>query len=174
MTWTKIGDEFPDDAADLTDAAVRTHIEAWAWSARRLLDLRIPKRDLRRFAFSADADTAAKELIEAGWWVDDGNTWHLAYRPEWQRTRAQEDHRKAQNAEAQQRKRRHDIGDHSTCLPGRRCHTEPTSAHDTRDDSATPSGSDPGRVGSGRDGTHNPTPQREPTWPLAAIPGGRP
>lgn len=61
--WTKLGDEAPDEYADLSDAAFRTHIEALCWSNRRLLDLRIPKRDLRRFAFSEGTEQAAKELV---------------------------------------------------------------------------------------------------------------
>jgi hypothetical protein len=81
MTWVKTGDEFVDDAADLSDAAVRTHMDALHWSARRLLDLHVPKRDLPRFAFSPDAGRAVDELVTVGWWLDKGSSWYLAYRP---------------------------------------------------------------------------------------------
>jgi hypothetical protein len=138
MTWVKTGDEFVDDAADLSDAAVRTHLDALHWSARRLLDLHIPKRDLPRFAFSPDASRAVDELVAVGWWLDKGSTWYLAYRPEWQWSREQVERRRHQNAQAQERARRHKRGDHSLCLPDK-C----PSAADTRGDSA----SDPAGLG---------------------------
>lgn len=132
MTWSKLGDELPDDAADLTDAAFRTHVEALCWSNRRLLDLTIPKRDLRRFAFSADADQGAKELTTAGWWTDNGDSWWVgAVHPEWQRSKEQVLNRREQNATAQERRRRHRRGDHSLCLDG---NCLGLSADDTSDD----------------------------------------
>ena len=129
MTWVKTGDEFVDDAADLSDAAVRTHIDALHWSARRLLDLHIPKRDLPRFAFSPNAGAAVDELVTVGWWLDKGSTWYLAYRPEWQWSREQVERRRHQNAQAQERGRRHRRGDHSLCLPNK-CPSAADSAFD--------------------------------------------
>lgn len=152
MMWTKLGDEAPDEYADLSDAAFRVHVEALCWSNRRLLDLRIPKRDLRRFAFSDEAEQAVKELVECSFWIDDGDAWHLAHRPEWQQSRDQVEHRRAQNAIAQERRRRHARSDHSLCIPDR---CKALSPADTPDDaladSAPEYGSDPGRDGSGRD-----------------------
>jgi hypothetical protein len=79
--WTKLGDDFPDDAAreELSDAAVRTHVEALCWSNRLLRDGRIPKRELHRFAFSEAASDAVAELVAAGWWADDGTAWLLLH-----------------------------------------------------------------------------------------------
>lgn len=150
MTWVKTGDEWVDDAADLSDAAVRTHLDALHWNARRLLDLHIPKRDLMRFAFSPNAAAAIDELIACHWWIDEGTSWYLAHRPEWQLSREQVERRRNQNAQAQERGRRHRRGDHSLCLPNR-C----TSAADTHADSDA----DPVRFGSVREnalreGTH--------------------
>ena len=142
MTWVKTGDEFVDDAADLSDAAVRTHMDALHWSARRLLDLHIPKRDLPRFAFSPDAGRGVDELVAVGWWLDKGSTWYLAYRPEWQWSREQVERRRHQNAQAQERARRHKRGDHSLCLPDK-CPSAADTAADTRGDSA----SDPAGLG---------------------------
>lgn len=143
--WVKTGDEFIDDAADLSDAAVRTHMDALHWSARRGLDLRVPKRDQRRFAFSPNADQAVSELVNVGWWVDEGDRWYLAYRPEWQLSREQVQRRRYQNAQAQERRRRHARSDHSLCIPGR-CQ----SAADTADDTSDESDADPARFGSVR------------------------
>ncbi len=148
--WTKLGDEFPDDAADLSDAAFRTHVEALAWSNRRLLDLRVPKRDLRRFAFSEAAEEAVQELVRVGWWEDDGEAWKLAHSPEWQQTREQVEHRRKKNTEAQQRVRRHKLGDHSLCRPASSC---VSSRGDIPADSEGEWGGDSGRGGAGRNGS---------------------
>jgi hypothetical protein len=156
MTWTKLGDEHADAAADLSDAAWRTHVEAWEWSNRMLLDLAIPKQHLRRFAFSNDAEKAVEELLATGWWEDRGAVWWVGCRfPEWQRSREQVQVRREQNATAQERRRRHGKGDHSLCLSGKcpkvsAADSARVSAADTSADSAV----DPGRVGSG---TGNPT-----------------
>lgn len=143
--WTKIGDEFVDDAADLSDAAVRTHLEALAWSNRRLLDLVIPKRDLRRFAFSETADAAVTELVNVGWWEDCGNCWALVYRPEWQQSREQVEKRREDNLRSQWHRR----GKHDLCVVGK---CAALSADDTRADARADTddddGADPGRVGS--------------------------
>ena len=85
MTWTKFGDEFSDDARDLSDAAYRTHTEALMWSNRRGLDLLIPKRGLRRFAESPHADQATEELITKSWWEEREDTWWVGvHHPDWQ------------------------------------------------------------------------------------------
>lgn len=139
--WSKIGDEFVDDAADLSDAAIRTHIEALAWSNRRLLDLVIPKRDLRRFAFSAHADGAVIELIAAGWWDDLDDCWYLRYRAEWQQSREQVEARREANLRAQWHRR----GRHDRCLPDM---CSALSADDNARDTGDDNDADPGRDGS--------------------------
>lgn len=120
MTWTKIGDEFSDAARDLTDAAYRTHTEALLWSNRRLMDLVIPKRDLKRFAETADPDTAAKELIETGWWQDCGDEWWIGCRfADCQLERSVVERKREQSAVTTRRHRLHKAGDHSLCNPSR-------------------------------------------------------
>ncbi|MQA12958.1 MAG: hypothetical protein GEV09_01985 [Pseudonocardiaceae bacterium] len=91
MTWTKLGDEFPDDCerAELSDAAVRTHVEALCWSNRLLLDGHIPMRHLGRFAFSQDADRAVSELLAAGWWGETEDGYLLMHDITEQRSREQ-------------------------------------------------------------------------------------
>jgi hypothetical protein len=71
MTWTKTGDEFADDCAnvDLSDAAYRTHHEAISWLYRvERIDCRVPTRLVRRFAGSPHYELAIQELINLGWW----------------------------------------------------------------------------------------------------------
>jgi hypothetical protein len=167
VTWTKLGDEFPAAARELTDAEFRTHAEALCWSSMRLLDLRIPKADVRRFAESPDAELAVKGLAAKGWWADCGDTWDIGMHfPEWQQDRAQVEHRRAYLAEAQRRSKRHRAGDHSLCLPGK-CPLAPPSTVDSTStpsvvstvDSTGTSTRDPGRVGSGA--THPPDPEKQ-------------
>ena len=112
MTFTKLGDEFPAEARTLSDAAFRTHIEALCWSSSRLLDLLIPKHEVRRFAETADPFTAVEELVSAGWWQDGGDAgWYIGCRfSEWQWDRAHVEHRREQVAEAQRRRRAHNGG----------------------------------------------------------------
>jgi hypothetical protein len=139
MAWTKLGDEFADEAWQLPDAAWRTHVEALLWSGRLGLDLVIPKRHLRRFAFTADPEAAAAELCAAGWWKDDGDFWDVSLRfADWQVERAVVEQRREGAALRKRRQRRHEAGDHGLCLPG-------NCPHVTRDGTR-----DPGRDGTGR------------------------
>lgn len=117
MTWTKLGDEFPAEARDLTDAEYRTHVDALGWSNFRLLDLAIPKRDLLRFAETADPEQAAKGLVSKGWWADAGDAWMIGMiHPEWQLERSVVLKRRELAALRQRRSRLHRAGDHSLCL----------------------------------------------------------
>ena len=118
MTWTKLGDEFSDEARDLNDAEHRTHIDALGWSNRRGLDLLIPKRDLRRFANSPDAEAAVVGLIAKGWWTDRGDCWYVGLRfPEWQIERAVIEQRREAGALYSRRHRMHKAGDYSAWGP---------------------------------------------------------
>jgi hypothetical protein len=147
MTWTKLGDEFTDEAAPLSDAAFRTHVEALCWSNRRLLDLVIPKTALRKFAETIDPAQAVKELVETGWWQDTGDAWWIGVHfAEWQRDRVQVEHLRQRKAQDQRRKRRHDLDDHSLCLPGR---CKALSPGESPGESPGDRRGDPGRVGDG-------------------------
>ena len=82
MTWTKLGDEYSDEIANagLSDAAYRTHTEAAGWLYRiEDIKLRIPKHLVRRFAGSLDYETAIKELADARFWRDRGDTWEIIH-----------------------------------------------------------------------------------------------
>lgn len=136
MTWTKLGSEWPDEARDLSDAAYRLHVDALCYSNRRGIDLDLPKRDLPRFAEVADAEAAARELVDRGLWEDRRDHWWIGCRfPEWQRTRSQVDGKRKTDAQAQRRKRLHDRGDHTECLPSAKCRKS-LSAPDSSSDSA--------------------------------------
>ena len=138
MTWTKLGDELGGEARDLTDAEFRTHIEALLWSNQRLLDLYVPRRDLRRFAETADPAAAAAGLVAKGWWQPAGDGWYVGVRfPEWQLERTVVEYRKDSAALRKRRQRMHAAADHSICLSA-------NCADVTRDGTR-----DPGRVGSG-------------------------
>jgi hypothetical protein len=69
VTWTKIGDEFPDECerVGLSDSAVRTHVECLCWSICLGIDGRMPARHVRRFAFSPAATAALDELVNVGY-----------------------------------------------------------------------------------------------------------
>lgn len=114
----KLGDEMTAAAEPLSDAAFRLHVEALAWSARNLLDLVIPFRHLGRFAYCAEPELAAKELVEAGWWEEAGDAWNVGLRwPEWQMEKTEVERRRARDMARQRRHRKHLADDHADCLP---------------------------------------------------------
>jgi hypothetical protein len=83
MTWTKLSDDFTDDTWTLSDAAYRLHSDGLVWSNRKLLDLRIPKDDLRRFK----TPEAIGELLTGGWWIDQGAYYLIQHHAAYQRLR---------------------------------------------------------------------------------------
>ncbi|HME15758.1 MAG TPA: hypothetical protein VKG83_09985 [Mycobacterium sp.] len=84
MTWTKLSDDFSDDCWELSDAAVRLHMEGLVWSNRKLLDCRLVKDDMVRWA---KRPGAAEELVNAGWWRDEGDYYLIVHHARYQRTR---------------------------------------------------------------------------------------
>jgi hypothetical protein len=91
MVWTKLDDRYGDDCAPLSDAAFRTHTEALNWTMRRETEGRITTRDLRRFAETAEPDTAVAELVEHDFWEDhdSGDGWTILRDIHYQRTKDQ-------------------------------------------------------------------------------------
>jgi hypothetical protein len=94
VTFSKLSDDFGDDCWNLSDAAVRLHVEGLVWSGRKLLDCRIPVDDLRRFAKRPEAIT---ELLAAGWWALDGDVYVIRHHAQYQRTREDVLNRQAVN-----------------------------------------------------------------------------
>lgn len=84
MTWTKLSDDFTDDCWTLPDQAYRLHTEGLVWSNRKLLDLRIPKDEVRRFAKHPEA---VAELVDGGWWIDEGDHYLIVHHGRYQRDR---------------------------------------------------------------------------------------
>jgi hypothetical protein len=102
MTWTKLGDEYGDQAWKLSDAAFRLHTEALVWSNRRHLDGRLDKDEMRLWAKRPEA---AELLVTEGWWTDEGDYFQIVYHLGWQRTAAQWLHQSEVN-KANQAKRK--------------------------------------------------------------------
>src|ERR1700756_3258113 len=88
VTWTKLSDDFTDDCWELSDGAHRLHIEALVWSNRKLLDCRISKNDMARWA-KCPAPEFISELLYCGWWEDDGDAYLINHHSRYQRTREQ-------------------------------------------------------------------------------------
>jgi hypothetical protein len=140
MSWVKLGDEFADLAEKLSDAAVRTHVEALLWSGRRLLDQLIPKQHLPRFAITADPAAAAAELVDAGWWEDRGDIWYIGLvGGHWQLDRQTVEHDRERHLQRQDRYRRHKRGDHSKCDP-KRCDAQRDASRDASRDTSSDDG----------------------------------
>jgi len=84
MTWTKLSDDFGDDCWTLSDAAFRLHVEGLCYSNRKLLDLSLPKEEVRRFAKNPEA---VAELVAAGWWSDRPDRYDIHHHGAFQRSR---------------------------------------------------------------------------------------
>ncbi|MDB5338698.1 MAG: hypothetical protein JWN70_4317 [Planctomycetaceae bacterium] len=84
MTWTKLSDDYSDDCWTLSDAAFRLHTEGLVWSNRKLLNLRISKDEVRRFAKHPDSVT---ELLGVGMWEEDGDDYLIVHHGAYQRDR---------------------------------------------------------------------------------------
>jgi len=84
MTWTKLSDDFTDDCWTLSDQAYRLHSEGLIWSNRKLLNLQIPKDDVRRFSKHPEAVT---ELLAGSWWTDRGDYFEILHHARYQRER---------------------------------------------------------------------------------------
>jgi hypothetical protein len=97
VTWSKLSDDYGDDCETLSDAAFRLHTEAIVWSNRKLLDCRIPRSDVRRFARDPEG-AALPELVAAGFWQLDGDFVILIHHAAYQRFRSSVVNQQAQNA----------------------------------------------------------------------------
>ena len=120
MNWTKL-QLISGGSQGVTNAEWRTHGEALCGPTGGLLDLHIPKKDVRRFAdtnrmFLFNVVTAG--LAAKGWWRDDGDEWYIGVvHPEWQRSADEVRADQAKVAAQARRHRRHRNGDHSLCTP---------------------------------------------------------
>ena len=164
MTWLKTSDDFGDQCAGLSDAAFRTHVEGLLWVMRRETGGQLDRRDVRRFAETANPDKAVQELVDHGFWTATGSGYQIQHHMEHQPDPETLAARRANDAERQARRRRKAAGLDTT--------SQRESRRDTPRDVTRDDPRDPGRDGSGLDGTGTPTPQRQKTQTLAAIAGG--
>jgi hypothetical protein len=143
MTWTKLSDDFAEECADLSDAAFRTHVEGLLWTMRRETDGTLRPRDVPRLAESPDWQAGVEELVRVGFWEQCDNGYlivhHMEHQPEAEVIEA----RRRNDAERQRRKRRKAAG------------LDVSRRDDPRDDQSDHP-RDPGRVGTGREGTPKP------------------
>ncbi|SNR35736.1 hypothetical protein [Blastococcus mobilis] len=147
--WLKLSDDFGDDAAraGLSDASVRTHIEALLWIMRREGEPVLDRRDLRRALESSQAEEAVAQLLATGWWqrLDDGRFRVLQSMNDQLEPEVIVRRREAA-AERQRRKRLKAVGlDPDT--------GEDVSRRDVTRDSLRDATRDPGRAGTGRGGS---------------------
>jgi hypothetical protein len=82
MPWTKLSDDYSDDLYTFSHAAFRLHTEAIIWSNRKLLDMRVPKADLRRFATD---ESGLTEILERGFWKAEGDVYVIVHHAGYQR-----------------------------------------------------------------------------------------
>jgi hypothetical protein len=182
MTWTKLSDDFTDDIETLSDAAVRLHVEGLVWSNKKLLDLKIPKTDLRRFAKS---DAAIPELLAGEWWEDEGDHFVIRHHAAYQRLRAAVINQQAANRENRAKRGK-------VTAPAREIRFKESSndsSHRSSNDSLARHDSSNERDRSGRDeealevafnektgevlAESDSTPRKVESWAVAPIPTGR-
>ena len=126
MTWSKFSDTYLDkpEFADVSRSARYLDVEAIIWSNRHLTDGRVPKAMVRRIAWdSLDADADADALLAAGVWIDGGDHYQLDWSDQ-ETADVVEKRRtdgKARKVKFDDRRKRHNAGDHSDCDPSR-CH----------------------------------------------------
>lgn len=104
MTWFKVDDAFwshPKTAA-LSDAAQALWLRAGSWCAQHLTDGRVPRKVTRLLSITEEA---AEELVEAGLWLNGGDSWTFHDWSKYQPTRADEMEKREKWRERQRRYR---------------------------------------------------------------------
>jgi hypothetical protein len=82
VTWTKLSDDFSDDCWELSDAAVRLHVEGLNWTMRKLTGGALIKDEMLRWA---KRPGAAEELTDRGYWRDEGDYYYIVHHMGYQR-----------------------------------------------------------------------------------------
>lgn len=119
MTWTLIGDDFPDrpSVIGVSRSARLLHVEGLVWCNRHLTDGLIPPAAVRRITDAEDPDSDIAELLAAGLWERDGDDFLVDWSE--QETAEAVKARRDANAERQrkyrERRARHTQGDHALC-----------------------------------------------------------
>ena len=178
MTWTKLSDDFSDDCWTLSDAAFRLHVEGLVWNNRKLLDLRLPLEDVRRFKRSE----VVQELLDGGWWRRDGDVYVIQHHAAYQRARAAVIAQQTANAKNGRKGGRPPRNSRETFTPGTQPVSEsvlgtshvPSVEHplSTLTETESLSESKTERDRPGRGSTRQPTTEVEPTnspWPSLRL-----
>lgn len=112
MTWVKLPDDALEDpaVADLSAEALIDYLRTLGWSNRWARNGSIPK---------GITGASAEAWIDAGLATRTDAGVQLSWLMEHQPTADEIERRKAQDAERQARRRRHNAGDHSKCDPDR-------------------------------------------------------
>lgn len=111
MTMIRLGEEWIDIAAPLSDSAFRMATEAMIWSVKRGLDLRVPHSHIPKFAETrADHIKVVAELLDRGFWLDLGTMYDIGVVEEgrirpWQWSKDQVLNHRKNNRERQARYR---------------------------------------------------------------------
>ncbi len=119
MTWTRLPDDFNDWSVLLAvgRSARLLHVEALVWCNRLLTDGAVPRGALPRLSDSPDPDADVTELVAAGLWAETDTGWQLDWAD--QEAAANVEQRRAQYRARDERRRKHNDGDHSLCDPKR-------------------------------------------------------
>lgn len=127
MTWTWLSDTFTDSphVAALSDAAFRLHICALVWCNRYGTDGAVPRHMVVRLTDAPDPEALVKELLAAQpadqelppLWTETADGWQLDW--DGQQEAAAVKKRREEWKVRDQRRRKHNKGDHSMCDPVR-------------------------------------------------------
>lgn len=104
MPWVRLDDRFPSHrkVSLLSDRAFRLYVSALCWSAENLTEGHIPDENLTRIAHVRSTKAAAKELEGRGLWERVHDGWQIHDYLDYNRTRAQVQAERENNAARQQ------------------------------------------------------------------------
>lgn len=119
MTWTRLSDDFTDklDLLGLSRSARLLEVEALVWCNRNTTDGYLPRAALRKVTDSPDPEGDIAELVAAGRWDDVDTGWQLDWSDQ-ESAQAVND-RRDEWRRRDERRRKHNKGDHSLCDPKR-------------------------------------------------------
>lgn len=79
MTWTRLSDDYADDAQlnSVSRSARHLNTEALCWCNKHLTDGALPAHMLRRITDADDPQAEAAELVTAGLWTETETGWQV-------------------------------------------------------------------------------------------------